>query len=219
LTFNVVGCGGSKPQAEQANSETQSSDTKAAGHGVDVTMPEWEEAEPEAGNDGTKKEEPKQSEPEKAVRRPQPTFSNEQEIATTIGESGAVMKVGTAVLRIPEGALRDGKNVRFALSTASPSKGAPPRIGQSFTLEPKLKSAGPAFEITLSLPDGANAVDLVVATAQSSPKIPYRKISPKQVDAKKRQALFELEELPGADVYLTARTEPAASAQAPAPAK
>jgi hypothetical protein len=159
------------------------------------------------------------------VRRPQPTFNNEQEIATTIGEGGAVMKLGAAVtLRIPEGALRDGMNIRFALSTSNPSKSAPPRLGQSFTLEPKIRSAGPPFELSFALPEGASAVDLVVRVApdpkQKAPqKSDHRLIAPKRVDATKKLALFELEELPGADVYLTKQSAPTASANATSPAK
>jgi hypothetical protein len=206
LAFSPAGCGGSNPQPEQATSETQPSE-KAPPPAFDVTMsemPDETEETPDPSSAATK-EVPKTSEPEKTVRRPQPTFSNDQEIATTIGESGAVMKIGTAaMLRIPEGALRDGKNVRFSLSASGPSKTAPPPIGQSFALEPKLRSAGAAFEITFSIPEGANAVELVIMAAPG--KSEYRKLSPKRVDAKKKQALFELEELPGGDVYLTTAT-------------
>ena len=166
-------------------------------------------------------------EPEKAQRRPQPTFNNETEIATIVGESGAVMKLaGVAVLRIPDGALRgEGKNLRFAVTKLPAAKGAPPLLGQAFVLEPKLKSSGPPFELTLNVPPEASNVELVVVVppdpkAKGPKKTEHQTVAPKSIDAAKKQALFELAELPGATIYLTAKQEPgAAPADAGAPAK
>jgi len=216
LALDTVSCGGSKSPAEQAGSEESAIESPPPS--FEVTMPQ-EVEEPADGGAAESKAEPAPSEPEKAIRRPQPTFSTDQEIATTLGESGAIIKLGAiATLRIPEGALRDGKNIRVALSSSSPSKAAPPALGPSLTLEPKLRSAGPPFEVTFSLPEGVNAVELVVpmapdSTKKGSSKAEYRRVAPKKIDVKKKQALFELDELPGGDVYLTKGTPP------PTPAK
>jgi hypothetical protein len=169
------------------------------------------------------------AEPEKPHRRPQPMFSHETEIATIVGESGAVMKLaGVAVLRIPEEALRgDGKNLRFAVTKLPAAKGAPPLVGQAFVLEPKLKSSGPPFELTLNVPPDTASPELVVVVppdpkAKGPKKTEYQTVQPKSVD--KKQALFELAELPGATVYLTSKQEPGgapkpAGGDAGAPAK
>jgi hypothetical protein len=157
-------------------------------------------------------------EPEKPQRRPQPTFNNETEIATIVGENGAVMKLaGVAVLRVPDGALRgEGKNLRFAVVKLPAAKGAPPLIGQAFVLEPKLKSSGPPFELSLNVPPEASNVELIVVVppdpkAKGPKKTEYQPVAPKSIDAAKKQALFELGELPGATIYLTAKQQPGAA--------
>src|SRR5678815_6052942 len=86
LAFNMAGCGGSKPNAEQASSEAPASDRPPPGEFYEVSMPQEADEEAEPGKEAPKTEEPKKSEPDKPVRRPQPTFDNDQEIATTIGE-------------------------------------------------------------------------------------------------------------------------------------
>lgn len=213
----ALGSGACAPSSQQQ--ETQSGQKDPGGYKplrqeYEMSMPETVEADAKApGNEAT--EAP--PEPEKQVRRVQPMFSNASEVATIIGEHGAVIKLdNAAALRIPEGALTDGKKLRFALGTLALDKDAPPKIGQSFALEPNLKSAGPPFELTVLLPAGATSVELVVVVPpdpknKAAKKPEYRRMSPKSVDAKKREAMFELGELPGSEVYLTPGKAPTAA--------
>jgi hypothetical protein len=204
----AVSChGADKGPATQSGSET-ASNNQAPPPEFDIKMPET--TEPSDAGAAQPAASASAAEPERAPRRPQPKFSQESVIETIVGEPGAVMALASgAVLHIPDGALRDGKTLRFAL-VKTPAKGGPAKLGEAYELSPLLASSGPAFELTLPLPGGASNVELAVfvpADPKAKPptKPSYKTLAPKTVDSAKKQVFFELAELPGGDVYLTAK--------------
>jgi hypothetical protein len=178
--------------------------------GITAPPPQYEfnvTKEEEPVDAGPQKAEPPPPEPE-PQKRTQPKFSSETEIETIVGESGAMMSLGTgAKLHVPDGALRDGITLRFAVGKA-PAKGAPPKSGEVYVLSPATTSKGAPFELTLPLPPDVAAVELVVAVpgdpkAKPPTKPSFKTVAAKSADPKSKVAIFELAELPGGDVYLT----------------
>jgi hypothetical protein len=214
IALDTVACARNPQQQETQPGQANPGGYKPLRQEYEVSMPETVESDANAPSNEATESPP---EPEKPVRRVQPMFNNASQIATIIGEYGAVMKLdNAAALRVPEGALTDGKKLRFALGTLALDKDAPPKVGQSFALEPNLKSAGLPFELVVLLPAGTTSAELIVVVPpdpknKGAKKPEYRRIPPKSVDAKKREALFELAELPGSEVYLTPKTEAAAA--------
>ena len=147
--------------------------------------------------------------PPKKSKVMQPVFSNDKGVSTIVGTVGAVFKVAGATLHIPEDALRDGKDIRFAPSRTVPTKGEPARLGTAFDIGPALASAGPPFELVLPLPPDAGDVVLVTVvrskTKDGKPKADVSTLVPKGADPSKHEALFELAELPDGDVFLAVK--------------
>jgi hypothetical protein len=173
-------------------------------------MPEPSTAAPTASEVGTAPAPP--TPPAKKPKRSgmQPVFANDDGVSTIVGTQGAVFKVAGATLRVPEDALRDGKDIRLAPSRTPLAKGEPVRLGGAFDVGPVLTSAGPPFELLLPVPVDAGELVLVTisrsTTKDGKANTAISTIAPTSVDAGKREALFELTELRDGTVYLAKKS-------------
>jgi hypothetical protein len=213
-SFLFVACGGRHAEAE-----------KPAAPAIVAPPPEYEmrkmpesaSAAPMASDSAAPAPLPPPAKKSKAM---QPVFSNDKGVSTIVGTVGAVFKVAGATLHIPEDALRDGKDVRFAPSRTVPTKGEPARLGTAFDIGPALASAGPPFELVLPLPPDAGDVVLVTVvrskTKDGKPKTDVSTLAPKSTDPSKHEALFELAELPEGDAFLAAKPASTSSPEASA---
>jgi hypothetical protein len=144
-------------------------------------------------------------------------------VTTVVGTLGAVIKVLRATLRIPEDALRDGKDIAFTPTNVAAPKGSPARVGGAFTVGPAMTSVGAPFELTLPFPADTGKVVLLVVSRgakDGKPTTEVRMVAPKRFDPGKGEAFFELPELPEGDVSLAKRptdgSAPEESAPSPA---
>ena len=143
----------------------------------------------------------------KPKAKPQAKYEDAKEIKTTVGEGGALYRLGgDAVLRIPEETLRQGKNVYFAIvSGAGKADG---RVGNVYAFEKGVFSHGPPFELTLPMPLEAGAVKLVILRKWKPKKAKtYERIvvEPKAIDTAKGTAYFELTRLYKSEIWLTTK--------------
>jgi hypothetical protein len=142
-------------------------------------------------------------------RRPQPKYEDEREVKTTIGESGAVFRVGGAVLRIPEEALRRGVNLSLAVQPVGGGK-ADGRVGKIYVVGRGVKSHSTPFELSLPLATDAGTVKLVIQRKwkpKGQKNFERKIVEPRSIDAAGAAALFELPFLYKGEYWLTTQAQ------------
>jgi hypothetical protein len=221
--FLFAGCGGRQAEAEKPVAPA----TIASPPEYEMSkMPEARSAAPRASDAGATPAPPPP--PAKKPKGMQPLFTSDKGVSTIVGTQGAVFRVAGATLRIPENALRDGKDIRFAPSRTPSAKGEPARLGAAFDIGPALPSVGPPFELVFPLPADASDIVLVTVlrskTKDGKAKTEVSTHAPKSVDPSQHEVLFELAQLPEGDVYIakkplpTSSPEPSATSSAAPPA-
>lgn len=154
-----------------------------------------------------------------AAGRPMVQYVDSQALTTTLGQNGGILKLSEATLRIPDGALREGLNVTFAL--APKVKGPAEAIGAVYKVSPDVRSAGPKFQIALPVPAGAGPIGFALELQKFDEKTRKAKtawevVAPTKIftDIDPPVALLELDALFDGHVTLTrASAEKAASQQ------
>lgn len=144
--------------------------------------------------------------------RPMVQYVEASGITTTLGHNGGILKIGEATLRIPDGALRDGMNVTFAL--APKTKGPQKALGPVYKVGPKVHSAGPKFQIALPIPQGAGPLGFAVEMEgrdekTGKPKLEWQSVAATKVflDIEPPIALLEVEGLFDGHVTLVETSE------------
>lgn len=144
--------------------------------------------------------------------RPMVQYVEASGITTTLGHNGGILKIGEATLRIPDGALREGLNVTFAV--APKVKGPQKAMGQVYKVGPKVHSAGRKFQIALPIPQGAGPLGFAVELQgrdekTGKPKLEWQSVAPTKVflDTEPAIALLELEGLFDGHVTLVEESE------------
>lgn len=144
-----------------------------------------------------------------AEGRPMVQYTDPKGVTTTLGQHGGVLKVGDfATLRVPDGALREGVNVTFALDPKA--KGPASAVGQLYKIAPELKSAGGKFQVVLAVPKGLKSPGFALERTKVDPKskktsVEWEKLRPTHVFVGNEPdlAVLELDVLPEAHVTLT----------------
>lgn len=144
-----------------------------------------------------------------AEGRPMVQYTDAKGVTTTLGQHGGVLKVGDfATLRVPDGALREGVNVTFALDPKA--KGPANAVGPLYRISPELKSGGGKFQIVLAVPKGLKNPGFAIERTKVDPKtkkasVEWEKLRPTHVFAGNEPdlAVLELDVLPEAHVTLT----------------
>lgn len=145
--------------------------------------------------------------------RPMVQYVEGNGITTTLGHNGGILKIGEATLRIPDGALREGMNVTFAL--APKVKGPEKAKGAIYKLAPKVHSAGPRFQIVLPVPQGAGPLGFAVELSSvdektRKAKTEWQVVAPTKVfaDSDPKLALLEVDALFEGHVTLVEENPP-----------
>lgn len=145
--------------------------------------------------------------------RPMVQYVESTGITTTLGHNGGILKLGDATLRIPDGALREGLNVTFAL--APKVKGPAKAIGSVYKVAPDVHTAGPRFQIVLPVPAGKGAVGFAVELSKvdektRKPTTAWETVTPTKIftDSEPNLALLEVDGLFEGHVTLTEMDTP-----------
>lgn len=208
----VVACGGTTPPPEEPKPEPTVAPPPPP------PEPEPVAEEPDAGEP----EEPPPAEEPKQPRRPLAIY-NDPSGPVTVGLDGAVIRVGSAELRVPGGSLNVARNVWFKVE--SRYKGDKGKVGDVYLIEvrtPDRKyqmgearasraqpTSGDNFVLKLPLPKGSDSANLAIETieldAKNKPKASWVVIAQTKLETADtgNRAVFEMGQLPDAHVHLT----------------
>jgi hypothetical protein len=202
-----------EPKLEPASAQITSAEPKAEASPVEsAAAPEGSAAQPA-------------EEKAKTPGRPMPIYQNPS-LATTIGADGAVMRFSSGLeLRIPPGALKEGRNIRVAEDKRV--KGSSGKLGTVYVIEisapdaevlpgaqkastPYPSHGGDPFVLKLPLPAGTSSANLAVETTTKDAKAKTLTSTWAVVGMTKHEsaspsdrAVFELSALPDGHVHLT----------------
>lgn len=215
LGLGLVACGGSTPPpavatpptpTEVPEAEATEEDSETVAEEAKVEAPvETAPVEAEAPPAPPKIELVKTT----AAGRPMVQYVDSQGVTTTLGQNGGILKLSDATLRIPDGALRDGLNVTFAL--APKLKGPTEALGLVYKVSPDIRSVGPKFQIVLPVPEGVAQPSFALELpnpdkkAARRTKTVWKVVEPTKIftDSEPPVALLELDTLFEGHVTLT----------------
>lgn len=208
LSFGFVACGGSAtPPPESPSIPSEPVVEAAPEAALEVEAPAAEEAEaapaeaPEPAAEAAPEEPPRiDLIKTTSAGRPMVQYVDANGITTTLGQNGGILKLGDATLRIPDGALREGLNVTFAI--APKVKGPAKALGSVYKVGPDVHTSGPRFQIVLPVPAKAGPLSFAVEMQQPEEKarkakVEWRTVAPTKIftDQEPNLALLELDGL------------------------
>lgn len=163
---------------------------------------------------------PAKAPPKQSSGRPIVQKQDSSAITDTFGSSpGSKLELGDkdpAVLRLPEGALRQATNVTFKIDGRGKASGAP--VGKIFRIEcnyppsstlETVETAGDPF--ILEMPAGTRKdANLAIGVEDDKGKVKWTVVAPKRIDDARNVAVFELTTLPSGWVHVTTKAPTAA---------